>query len=97
MTHDVAIHSIQRFHDAGLRKRFLNPLAKRVRVTKPQDHRSVLVLLKRIGNVDEDFILQRLHTDRLLCFHRVHSASATDHDFTEDGCVLESCSARAFA
>jgi hypothetical protein len=97
MTHDVAIHGIERLHDFSLGESSLNPFAERISVAKPQDHRSFLILLKWIGNVDEDFVTERFSSHGLQRRHGMHSAGAANHDFTEGSRVLKSCGVSAFA
>ena len=50
--HNVAIYCIERFDDSRLRESFLDSFAEGIGVAEPQDRRSVLVLLKRVRDID---------------------------------------------
>src|SRR5262245_11853726 len=97
LDHDVAIHGIECFDDPRLREISLDSFAKGIGVAKPQDRRSVLVLLKRIRDIDQDFVVQGLLSNRLQCFHRMHAPGATDDDFAKYRGIAKGSSVRTFA
>src|SRR5262249_25030724 len=95
--HDVAVHRIERLHDAYVREFPLHLFAERVRVADAQRGRHAAGSAQRIAHLHENLAAQILHARRTQCRQRVRAVGAVNDNVAKGRCVGERADLRRAA